>query len=272
MMTYGRGERWFFIAFGMFVAGFSTIAVVSGIVGDAHPSMFAIGPLLIAAGACVVWMGVKWVSDGDDGRVGGGPLMSMRLAAEERVTTATAGVYHALRRPFGRVSASLENAGGKVYLTDRRIIYCPMRLAPHLHPISIPLREIQAVEDVAPRHLTLGTSGLTLRTVRGVTSVLWIKDAKAKEQIIAAAGNGESAPEAPATYGVRVSRGALTYAVAVNAAAAVVGAILIFAVDTPTAIIAFFAFSMFAGLLGLTWTIWQHGRGDRDGTGYTSKA
>jgi hypothetical protein len=206
---------------------------------------------MLMAGCAIVWMGLSWYSDGANGLIGGGPFVSFTLQHGEQVTRAVPAVFReTTKRSFGSFGAAFENNMGRLYLTDRRLIFCPSRFRPDQRTVSIAYRDIRQTDDDPPWQMNLARAGMTLTLEREQSVAIWFKDQSIIEQLRAWIRDGEPISDVPTNVG-HIHGTVVLFAIGWGVVWSIVVVILVLSVDTPGAIIAFFVLSALVGLFGI---------------------
>ena len=81
-------------------------------------------------------------------------------------------IYEGLANHF----KGIEGVGGKLYLTDKRLVFKSHNLNIQNHELSIMLRDIQKAETYKPLHLS--SNGLCVETVDGVVEKFVVENAE----------------------------------------------------------------------------------------------
>jgi hypothetical protein len=250
MLEENSWERAFFVVFGGVFTAVAAVATIATIFGNSHPTGLLIGPLLLAAGGYVIWMGLTWFSDGQDGRIGGGPFVTFALQPGEYVVKAVPAVFReTTKRPFGSVGAAFENNIGRLYLTDRRLIFCPSRFRPDQRAVSIAYRHVREVDDNPPWQMNFAKAGVTLTLDRGEAVAIWCKDQGIVEQLRAQRTDLAIPNNVPTDVG-HIHKSVVLLAIGWTVAWCSAMTALVLSVETPPAIIGFFVLCFLVGMVG----------------------
>jgi hypothetical protein len=252
MLGENSWERAFFVVFGGVFTAVAAVATIATVFGNSHPMGLLIGPLLMAAGCYVIWMGLTWFSDGANGRVGGGPFVTFALQPGEYVVNAVPAVFrNTTKRPFGSLGAAFENNTGRLYLTDRRLIFCPSRFRPDQRAVSIAYRDVRDIDDNPPWQMNFARAGMTLTLEHQQSVAIWFKDQSIIEQLRSQHPDGVTAEDVPTDAG-HIHKSVVWLAIGWIVAWCSVMTALVLSVETPPAIIGFFVLCFLVGMIGST--------------------
>jgi hypothetical protein len=195
IMLDGPVARVLCIGAGLLVGGIGCVWVIEGMAGGLQPVMLVIAPVLLATGTLTTWMGVTWYSDGENGFIGGGPYASVKLLPGESIQRVKLAVFRELPRQPNSLGDAFHNDVGRLYLSDRRLIYCPSRFRLGRRPVRVPLSEIAAIDGKLPAHMAFTEFGTTVTTKQGAVFAFWPDEEGFTQDLRSAADNAMMAPQ-----------------------------------------------------------------------------
>jgi hypothetical protein len=185
----GHLARVLCIGAGLLVAGVGFVWVMEGMAGGFQPVTLVVAPVLLAVGSWLTWIGITWYSDGENGVVGGGPYVSVRLVPGESIQRVKLAVFRELPREPNSLGDAFHNDVGRLYLSDRRLIYCPSRFRLGRGPVRVPLSEIAAINGKLPARMAFTEFGTTVTMKHGAVFAFWPDEVGFTEDLRSAAAN-----------------------------------------------------------------------------------
>lgn len=170
------------VAFGLFFSGVAVVALISNF----NAMGIATSAVMIAAGLWIVGMGVISVKMQDGAQVGGGPLMpAVRLERDEGVLANCTAIYDRMdKAPRG--PESYKYLQGHVFLTDRRLIFSPLRFRFVARPVVLALGDVVST-SVAHRKVQLLDAErevLEIHMSDGSAHAVWFGDPAVRDQVM----------------------------------------------------------------------------------------